>query len=81
MGFTRGDSSFVVKVFAPPVEELLKVQVVLRMMRWPPGAQEGPKLAPPGADVLVAGSYFFGAKDPKAVISDLKNITSFLLFA
>lgn len=33
------------------------------------------KLADAGADVLVAGSYVFGAQDPIATIADLKNIT------
>jgi ribulose-phosphate 3-epimerase len=28
-----------------------------------------------GADVLVAGSYVFGAQDPIATIADLKQIT------
>lgn len=34
----------------------------------------GPMLIEAGADVLVAGSYVFGAKDPKAVISELKKL-------
>ena len=33
------------------------------------------QLADAGADVLVAGSYVFGAQDPIATIADLKNIT------
>ena len=33
------------------------------------------QLADAGADVLVAGSYVFGAQDPIATISDLKSIT------
>jgi len=33
------------------------------------------QLANAGADVLVAGSYVFGAQDPIATIADLKNIT------
>ncbi|UGS21562.1 ribulose-phosphate 3-epimerase [Flavobacterium cyclinae] len=33
------------------------------------------KLADAGADILVAGSYVFGAQDPIATIADLKNIT------
>lgn len=33
------------------------------------------QLADAGADVLVAGSYVFGAQDPIATISDLKEIT------
>jgi len=33
------------------------------------------QLADAGADVLVAGSYVFGAENPTATISDLKNIT------
>ena len=33
------------------------------------------QLADAGADVLVAGSYVFGAQDPIATISDLKAIT------
>lgn len=33
------------------------------------------KLADAGADVLVAGSYVFGAQDPIVTIADLKNIT------
>lgn len=37
-------------------------------------AQTGPQLAARGADMLVAGSYVFGAADPKAVIHGLKNI-------
>lgn len=37
-------------------------------------AQTGPQLAARGADMLVAGSYVFGADDPKAVIHGLKNI-------
>lgn len=32
-----------------------------------------PKLAAAGADVLVAGSYIFGAQDPTATIKHLKN--------
>lgn len=34
----------------------------------------GPMLIEAGADVLVAGSYVFGAKNPKAVISELKKL-------
>jgi ribulose-phosphate 3-epimerase len=34
------------------------------------------QLVEAGADVLVAGSYVFGAKDPGATIADLKKITS-----
>lgn len=37
-------------------------------------AQTGPQLAASGADMLVAGSYVFGADDPKAVIHGLKNL-------
>lgn len=37
-------------------------------------AQTGPQLAARGADMLVAGSYVFGADDPKAVIHGLKNL-------
>ena len=33
------------------------------------------QLADAGADVLVAGSYVFGAQDPIATITDLKQIT------
>ena len=33
------------------------------------------QLADAGADVLVAGSYVFGAQDPISTIADLKNIT------
>ncbi len=33
-----------------------------------------PKLIKAGADVLVSGSYIFGAKDPMKTISDLKNL-------
>lgn len=33
------------------------------------------KLADAGADVLVAGSYVFGAQDPIATVADLKEIT------
>lgn len=33
------------------------------------------KLADVGADVLVAGSYVFGAQDPIATVADLKEIT------
>jgi len=33
-----------------------------------------PKLIKAGADVLVSGSYIFGADDPMKTISDLKNI-------
>ena len=33
------------------------------------------QLADAGADVLVAGSYVFGAQDPIATIADLKTIT------
>ena len=33
------------------------------------------QLADAGADVLVAGSYVFGAQDPTATIADLKQIT------
>lgn len=33
------------------------------------------QLADAGADVLVAGSFVFGAKDPIAIISNLKEIT------
>ena len=33
------------------------------------------QLADAGADVLVAGSYVFGAQDPIETIADLKNIT------
>jgi ribulose-phosphate 3-epimerase len=33
------------------------------------------QLADTGADVLVAGSYVFGAQDPIATIADLKQIT------
>ena len=35
------------------------------------------QLAEAGADVLVAGSYVFGADDPIATVSDLKKLTSF----
>lgn len=35
----------------------------------------GPQLAAAGAEMLVAGSYVFGAEDPKAVIRELKNVT------
>lgn len=35
-------------------------------------AKTGPMLMEAGADVLVAGSYVFGAPDPKAVIHELK---------
>ncbi|RVT74353.1 ribulose-phosphate 3-epimerase [Flavobacterium sufflavum] len=34
------------------------------------------KLVEAGADVLVAGSYVFGAADPNATVADLKKITS-----
>ena len=34
-----------------------------------------PKLIKAGADVLVSGSYIFGADDPMKTISDLKNIS------
>lgn len=34
----------------------------------------GRQLAQAGAEVLVAGSYIFGAEDPKATIKQLKNI-------
>jgi ribulose-phosphate 3-epimerase len=34
------------------------------------------KLVEAGADVLVAGSYVFGAADPIATVADLKKITS-----
>lgn len=37
-------------------------------------AQTGPQLAARGADMLVAGSYVFGADDPRAVIHGLKNL-------
>jgi ribulose-phosphate 3-epimerase len=33
------------------------------------------QLADAGADVLVAGSYVFGAQDPIATIADLKQVT------
>jgi len=33
------------------------------------------QLADAGANVLVAGSYVFGAQDPIATIADLKQIT------
>jgi ribulose-phosphate 3-epimerase len=33
------------------------------------------QLVDAGADVLVAGSYVFGAQDPIATIADLKQIT------
>ena len=33
------------------------------------------KLVDAGADVLVAGSYVFGAENPTATIADLKKIT------
>ena len=35
------------------------------------------QLAEAGADVLVAGSYVFGAADPIATVADLKKLTSF----
>lgn len=34
------------------------------------------QLAEAGADILVAGSYVFGAKDPVATIAGLKNLTA-----
>lgn len=37
-------------------------------------AQTAPLLAKAGADVVVAGSYVFGAQDPTATISFLKNL-------
>lgn len=37
-------------------------------------AQTAPILAKAGADVVVAGSYVFGAQDPTATISFLKNL-------
>ncbi|WPR72732.1 ribulose-phosphate 3-epimerase [Flavobacterium sp. NG2] len=35
------------------------------------------QLAEAGADVLVAGSYVFGAADPIATVADLKQLTAF----
>ncbi|WP_269226193.1 ribulose-phosphate 3-epimerase [Flavobacterium eburneipallidum] len=35
------------------------------------------QLVEAGADVLVAGSYVFGAADPIAIVADLKKLTSF----
>ena len=35
------------------------------------------QLAEAGADVLVAGSYVFGAQDPIATVADLKKLTAF----
>ncbi len=35
------------------------------------------QLAEAGADVLVAGSFVFGAQDPIATVADLKKITAF----
>lgn len=37
-------------------------------------AETGRLLADAGADILVAGSYVFGAKDPEAAIFSLKNL-------
>ena len=37
-------------------------------------AETAPQLIEAGADVLVSGSYIFGADDPEATISSLKNI-------
>ncbi len=37
-------------------------------------AETAPMLAKSGADVLVAGSYVFNAKDPVATIADLKKL-------
>lgn len=37
-------------------------------------AETAPQLIEAGADVLVSGSYIFGATDPEATISSLKNI-------
>lgn len=36
--------------------------------------ETGQKLVDAGADILIAGSYVFGAKDPIQTISNLKNI-------
>ncbi len=36
--------------------------------------ETGQKLVDAGADILIAGSYVFGAKDPMQTISNLKNI-------
>lgn len=37
--------------------------------------QTGRRLADAGADILVAGSYVFGAENPAAVIDELKSLT------
>ncbi len=37
--------------------------------------QTGRQLAEAGADVLVAGSYVFGAENPEAMIDELKSLT------
>jgi ribulose-phosphate 3-epimerase len=36
--------------------------------------ETAPRLVAAGVDVLVSGSYVFGAKDPHKVISDLKAL-------
>lgn len=36
--------------------------------------ETAPRLVEAGVDVLVSGSYVFGAKDPHAVITQLKNL-------
>ena len=36
--------------------------------------ETGRRLAEAGADILVAGSFVFGSKDPQKVISDLKAL-------
>jgi ribulose-phosphate 3-epimerase len=38
-------------------------------------AETAPKLLKAGADILVAGSYVFGAKDPKATLEGLVNLS------
>ena len=37
-------------------------------------AETAPRLVKAGVDVLVSGSYVFKANDPKAVISQLRNL-------
>ncbi len=39
-------------------------------------AKTAPKLAEAGVDVLVAGSYVFGAEEPEKVIDELRSLTS-----
>lgn len=38
-------------------------------------AETAPRLVAAGADVLVAGSYVFGSKNPEQVIHDLRTLS------